>query len=89
MRLDLLLNKLCLTKTRSIAKNACDKNLVFLGGKPAKASAIVKADDIIIFRLYGAEHEIKITSIPTGNVAKKDSTQYYEMLRRDELPSST
>ncbi|MDD3236060.1 MAG: S4 domain-containing protein [Candidatus Cloacimonetes bacterium] len=89
MRLDLLLNKLCLTKTRSIAKNACDKNLVFLGGKPAKASAIVKADDIIIFRLYGAEHEIKIISIPTGNVAKKDSTQYYEMLRRDELPSST
>ncbi|MDD2228052.1 MAG: S4 domain-containing protein [Candidatus Cloacimonetes bacterium] len=88
MRLDLLLSKLCLTKTRSIAKNACDKNLVFIAGKPAKASAIVKADDIIIFRLYGAEHEIKIISIPTGNVAKKDSTQYYEMLRRDELPTN-
>jgi ribosomal 50S subunit-recycling heat shock protein len=87
MRLDLLLNKLCLTKTRSIAKNACDKNLVSIGGKHAKASAIVKAGDVIIFRLYGAEHEIKIISIPTGNVAKKDSTQYYEMLRRDELPS--
>ncbi|PKN71888.1 MAG: RNA-binding protein [Candidatus Cloacimonetes bacterium HGW-Cloacimonetes-3] len=88
MRLDLLLNKLCLTKTRSIAKNACDKNLVTLVGKPAKASAMVKAGDIIVFRLYGAEHEIKIISIPTGNVAKKDSTQYYEMLRRDELPTS-
>jgi ribosomal 50S subunit-recycling heat shock protein len=85
MRLDLLLNKLCLTKTRSIAKNACDKNLVMLNGKPAKASAIVKAEDIIIFRLYGAEHEIRITQIPEGNVAKKDSTNYYEMLRRDEL----
>jgi len=87
MRLDLLLNKLCLTKTRSIAKNACDKNLVKLNGKPAKASAIVKAEDIIVFRLYGAEHEIRIISVPEGNVAKKDSTNYYEMLRRDELPT--
>ncbi|HPV14900.1 MAG TPA: S4 domain-containing protein, partial [Candidatus Cloacimonadota bacterium] len=42
MRIDLLLNKLCLTKTRSIAKTACDKGLVKLNGKPAKASAIVK-----------------------------------------------
>ncbi len=87
MRLDLLLNKLCLTKTRSIAKNACDKNLVKLNGKAAKASALVKEGDIIIFRLYNAEHEIKITAIPTGNVAKKDSAQYYEMLRREELPT--
>lgn len=87
MRLDLLLNKLCLTKTRSIAKNACDKNLVFIGGKAAKASALVKEGDIIIFRLYGAEHEIKIIKIPTGNVAKKDATLYYEMLRREELPT--
>ena len=87
MRLDLLLNKLCLTKTRSIAKNACDKNLVFISGKPAKASALVKEGDTVIFRLYGAEHEIKILKIPDGNVAKKDTTQYYEMLRRDELPT--
>lgn len=87
MRLDLLLNKLCLTKTRSIAKNACDKNLVWLNGKAAKASALVKAGDKIIFRLYNAEHEILITKIPSGNVAKKDATEYYEMLRREELPT--
>lgn len=86
MRLDLLLNKLCLTKTRTIAKNACDKGLVTLNGKPAKASALVKDNDIIVFRLYGAEHEIKIMQLPTGNVAKKDATSYYEMLRRQELP---
>ena len=85
MRLDLLLNKLCLTKTRSIAKNACDKNLVFINGKPAKASTLIKAGDIIIFRLYNAEHEIRITQIPEGNVAKKDSTKYYELLRKEEL----
>jgi len=87
MRLDLLLNKLCLTKTRTIAKNACDKGLVSLNGKTAKAAGLVKDGDLIVFKLYGAEHEIKITKLPTGNVAKKDATQYYELIRRDELPT--
>jgi len=82
MRIDLLLNKLCLTKTRSIAKNACDKGLVYLNGKPAKASAIVQDGDLIRFRLYGYEHELRISRVPSGNVSKKDAPQYYEMLNR-------
>ena len=53
MRVDQLLNKLCLTKTRSIAKTACDKGLVSINGKTAKASAEVKDGDLVNFRLYG------------------------------------
>ena len=87
MRVDLLLNKLCLTKTRSIAKTACDKNLVWINGKQAKASALIKAGDKVVFRLYGAEHELLITQLPLGNVAKKDATNYYELIRRVELPT--
>ncbi|MDZ4183007.1 MAG: S4 domain-containing protein [Candidatus Cloacimonadaceae bacterium] len=85
MRLDLVLNKLCLTKTRSIAKTACDKGLVSLNDKKAKASAEVKAGDIIVFRLYGFAHTIRIEKIPTGNVAKKDATDYYSLLERSEI----
>ncbi|MDP2173254.1 MAG: S4 domain-containing protein [Candidatus Cloacimonadaceae bacterium] len=85
MRIDLLLNKLCLTKTRSIAKNACDKGLVTLQGKIAKASAEVKAADIVIFNLYGFSHTIRIEKIPAGNVAKKDVTEYYSLLSRSEI----
>ncbi len=85
MRIDLLLNKLCLTKTRSIAKNACDKGLVFLNEKAAKASTEVKAGDLIRFRLYGFEHEIRIDKVPGGNVPKKDATSYYTLLRRTPL----
>ena len=47
MRLDQLLNKLCFTKTRSIAKNACDKGLVSINGKTAKAAQNVLAEDKI------------------------------------------
>ncbi|MBP7205956.1 MAG: RNA-binding protein [Candidatus Cloacimonetes bacterium] len=85
MRVDQLLNKLCLTKTRSIAKTACDKGLVSINGKTAKASAEVKDGDLVNFRLYGLEHEIRVDQVPTGNVAKKDSTEYYTLLSRKEL----
>lgn len=85
MRLDLLLNKLCLTKTRSIAKNACDKGLLMVNGKTAKASTEIKNSDMIVMKLYGFEHEFKILSVPIGNVAKKDSGTYYEMLKREPL----
>ncbi|MCB5295976.1 MAG: S4 domain-containing protein [Candidatus Cloacimonadaceae bacterium] len=85
MRIDLLLNKLCLTKTRSIAKNACDKGLITVNGKKAKASEIIKANDVIEMRLYGFMHRFCITAIPSGNVAKKDAGDYYEMLAREPL----
>lgn len=85
MRIDLLLSKLCLTKTRSIAKTACDKGLVAINGKTAKASTEVKAGDTIHFKLYGFEHELRIERIPTGNVPKKDAGAYYTLLSRKEI----
>jgi ribosomal 50S subunit-recycling heat shock protein len=85
MRIDLLLNKLCLTKTRSIAKQACDKNLVWINGKLAKASHEVKAGDHIRFHLYGYRHELEILQIPVGNVPKQDAARYYKMLGKSAL----
>jgi ribosomal 50S subunit-recycling heat shock protein len=85
MRVDLLLNKLCLTKTRTIAKTACDKGLVGINGKSAKASSEVKEGDQVSFRLYGFDHEVRIEQIPSGNVAKKDAGEYYTLLNRKEI----
>jgi ribosomal 50S subunit-recycling heat shock protein len=85
MRIDLLLNKLCLAKTRSIAKNACDKNLVWLNGKHAKASHEVKAGDHIRLDLYGFTHQLEVVEVPTGNVAKKDCTNYYKLLGKTPI----
>ena len=53
MRVDKLLNKLCLVKTRSIAKKACDKKLVKINDKVTKASANVADGDVIEYSLYG------------------------------------
>jgi len=85
MRVDKLLNKLCLIKTRSIVKNACDKKLVKINGKIAKASAMIANNDIIEYELYGYFNKIKITEVPKGNVSKVKAPEFYEILERSKL----
>ena len=82
MRIDVLLNKLCIVKTRSIAKNACDKNAILVNGKQAKASTEIKINDLIECNMYGYKTIFKIIKIPDGNVAKKDVMMYYEIVDR-------
>ena len=84
MRIDQLLNKLCLFKTRSMAKKACDLNLVYINGKLAKASTIGKADDEVLYTVYDWQYTIKIVKVPQGNVSKVTASQYYELLNKKE-----
>lgn len=86
MRIDMLLNKLCLIKTRTIAKTACDKGLVLINQKPAKASNEIKVNDVISFTLSGYTTILKINRIPEGNVSKKDAPLFYEIIERTMLP---
>jgi len=85
MRIDILLNKLCLTKTRSIAKKACQKQLVRLNNKIVKPSAIVSKDDKIEFTLAGFFKNIDIIEIPKGNVSKQNVLNYYRLLENRRL----
>lgn len=47
MRLDKFLKVSRLIKRRTVANEACDAGRVMVNGKPAKASAQVKAGDVI------------------------------------------
>jgi len=85
MRIDQLLSKLCLVKTRSIAKKACDNGLVTVNGKVARASATPAPGDAIRFDLAGYRTVFRLLEEPAGNVAKKDAPRYYELLGREKL----
>ncbi len=85
MRIDQLLNKLCLIKTRSIAKKACDKKLVKINDKIAKSSSKVFQDDVVEYQIYGYLTKIRILEIPKGNVSKINATKFYEIMERNEL----
>ena len=85
MRIDIVLNKLCIVKTRSIAKNACDKKAIILNDKPAKASNETNIGDIIQCNMFGYLTTIRLLYIPEGNVAKKDVMKYYEIISREKV----
>ncbi len=85
MRIDQLLNKLCLVKTRSIAKKACDKGLVKINCKTIKASTLVNDNDLIEYQIYGFINHIKIISVPKGNVSKKNALEFYEIISREKI----
>jgi len=82
MRIDQLLNKLCLIKTRSIAKKACDKKLVNINNKIAKSSSKVFEDDVVEYQIYGYLTKIRILEIPKGNVSKINAAKFYEIIER-------
>jgi len=85
MRIDVLLNKLCIVKTRSIAKNACDKSAIIVNNKPAKASMEIRVNDIIECNMFGYVTSIRISKLPVGNIAKKDVMEYYELIERKKM----
>ncbi len=84
MRIDQLLNVLCLYKTRSMAKKACDLNLVSINGKVVKASTLARPEDEVRYTVYNWQYTIKIKDIPAGNVAKANAAQYYELLKKKQ-----
>ncbi len=87
MRVDLLLSKLCLVKSRSIVKKACDMGLVKVNGIVAKASTTISECDFIEYQLYGYDTKIKILSLPKGNVSKAKAPEFYKLLHREKLES--
>ncbi len=88
MRIDLLLNKLCLVKTRTIAKKACDKGLVKLNDKIAKSSSNVTENDIIEYQIYGYMNILKILQLPKGNISKVQTVDFYEIITRKRMELS-
>jgi ribosome-associated heat shock protein Hsp15 len=80
MRIDSLLDKLCIVKHRSIAKKACDNGLVQINGVKVKPSKTVKVGDKIRVSLYGFIIEFELTRIPPGNISKHQAENYYRLV---------
>lgn len=87
MRIDLLLSRLCLFKTRSQAARACDEGRVFLNDRPAKAAAEVRPGDRIRWtdRFVRWEDAVEILSVPEGSVSRAAARDHYRMNDRRPL----
>ncbi|HET7460691.1 MAG TPA: S4 domain-containing protein [Longimicrobium sp.] len=89
LRVDVLLHRLCLTKSRSEAKAACDSGAVSVDGKKAKASDTVPVGRRIEVRYPGRTLELELLETPGKSVSKKAAKDLYRVIRevrvRDEF----
>ncbi|HIZ22374.1 MAG TPA: RNA-binding S4 domain-containing protein [Candidatus Blautia faecigallinarum] len=73
MRLDKYLKVSRLIKRRTVANDACDAGRVLINEKPAKASAQVKAGDIIEIQFGGKN--VKVEVLDVKETVKKDEAE--------------
>jgi ribosome-associated heat shock protein Hsp15 len=85
LRVDLLLHRLCLTRSRSEAKAACDAGAVSVDGQRAKASQTVSARERVGLRFTHRELEIEVLELPGKSVSKKTARELYRVLRDEPV----
>jgi ribosomal 50S subunit-recycling heat shock protein len=82
LRVDLLLHRLCLTRSRSEAKHACDAGAVLVDGRPAKASLEVVPGQRVSIRYPRRTLEIELLDrLPPKSTSRKQSRELYRVLR--------
>ena len=79
MILDKYLKVSRLIKRRTVANEACDAGRVFLNDRPAKASAEVKAGDIITIAFGNKDVKVEVLSVQE-TVRKEEAKEMYKYL---------
>ena len=79
MRLDKYLKVSRLIKRRTVANEACDAGRVLLNEKPARASAAVKAGDIIEIQFGGKSVKVEVLDVKE-TVRKEEAENMFHYL---------
>ena len=73
MRLDKYLKVSRLIKRRTVANEACDAGRVLINGNPAKASANVKAGDVLTIQF--GNKDVKVEVLDVQETVKKEEAK--------------
>lgn len=85
LRIDLLLHRLCLTRSRSDAKTACDAGAVQIEERRARPSDEVTPGRTITIRYPRRLLTLEITEIPPKSTSRKTAREMYRVLRDEPL----
>jgi ribosome-associated heat shock protein Hsp15 len=83
LRIDVLLHRLCLTKSRNEAKSACDAGAVTLNGKKARAADAVLPGARVEIRWPARTLELELLESPGKSVSKKAAKELYRVLHEE------
>ncbi|HHW58300.1 MAG TPA: RNA-binding S4 domain-containing protein [Clostridia bacterium] len=81
MRVDKFLKVSRLIKRRTIAKEACDKGLVFINGKEAKASDEVKEKDVVEINFGDRTIRVEVLDVKE-HVLRDEAYQMYRLIEK-------
>lgn len=79
------LHRLCLTKSRTEAKDACEAGAIEVDGARARPSREVSAGSTISLRFANRLLEIRLVELPPKSTSKKAAREMYEVLRDERL----
>jgi ribosome-associated heat shock protein Hsp15 len=85
MRIDLVLKRLCLLKSRSAAKALCEKHAILIQSKPAKPASTVKAGDRITIHYPSRTLSLSVLDLPDKQLSKSAAPTYYQVIREEEF----
>lgn len=85
LRVDVLLHRLCLTRSRSEAKAACEAGAVSLDGRRARPSDAVAAGKRITIRYPARLLEVELLEMPGKSVSKKAARDLYRVLQDERI----
>lgn len=83
LRVDVLLDRLCITRSRNEAKTACDSGAVLSRGQPVKPSHLVSQGDTLTIRFPTRTVDIEVLEIPPKSVSKKAARELFRVLREE------
>lgn len=80
MRVDVYLHRVCVLKSRTLAKEAADRGKVLVNDEVAKGSRTVQAGDRIRLDLGVRVIELEVLEVPPGRIPKKRVDEFVRVL---------
>jgi len=84
MRLDKFLKVSRLIKRRTVAKKVSDAENIYVNGKIAKPSLVLKINDLVALQYYTKIITIRVTSL-TENPGKENSAMMYDLISEEKI----
>lgn len=82
MRIDKFLKVSRIIKRRTVAKDVCEEDRIYINGKPVKPSKEVKVGDVVTVRFGNRSLSVKVLSIESV-VTKAQAEEMYEIVEEN------
>jgi len=83
LRVDVFLKRVGLVKQRSLAKEMCDRGLVAVDGRKAKAGKEIGVESSVRVDLPREYLEIEIVGLPNRNCKRKQGEIFYRIRKHE------